>query len=271
MSCLLFAFVGGDKRMMYACDELVSLGYEVCYHGFENYSGEATRCRCVEDAIAQGNVIVLPPGCTTELISRCSENDSKLLIAAGITERQEKETDRKVFNYFDDESLKIMNAVPTAEGALMIAIRETSDTIAFSDVTVVGFGRVGGAVAKLFSAAGAKVTVAVRSKTDEARCHAVGYKSCCISALAESVENCDILINTAPARVIDRKVLQKTGPDALIIDLASRPGGIDFEYANELERRVVWALSLPSTVAPRYSGKLIAQAILRKLETEGVL
>ena len=56
--------------------------------------------------------------------------------------------------------------------------------------------------------------------------------------------------------------------DALILDLASKPGGVDWDAAQALGRRVVWALSLPGKTAPFTAGEIIAKTILHMLETD---
>ena len=47
----------------------------------------------------------------------------------------------------------------------------------------------------------------------------------------------------------------------LIIDLASKPGGVDFDTAAQLGIKVVWALGLPGKIAPITSGEIIADTI----------
>ena len=88
--------------------------------------------------------------------------------------------------------------------------------------------------------------------------------------LAEKIGECDIIFNTVPHCVLDFKALSVTKPNVLIIDLASRPGGVDFETAKELERRVIWALSLPGKVAPYTAGRIIKDTIMNIIEELGV-
>ena len=49
-------------------------------------------------------------------------------------------------------------------------------------------------------------------------------------------------------------------------DLASKPGGVDFDTAGKLGLKVVWALSLPGKIAPVTSGEIIACTILNILK-----
>lgn len=63
------------------------------------------------------------------------------------------------------------------------------------------------------------------------------------------------------ARVLDRARLADLDEGTLVIDLASKPGGVDFEGAAQLGVKVIWALSLPGKVAPVTSGKIIRDTI----------
>ena len=70
--------------------------------------------------------------------------------------------------------------------------------------------------------------------------------------------------------VIDKKCLEKSKKGALFIDTASKPGGIDMNFAEKLGIKALWALSLPGKVAPRTSGKIICATVLTILSEPGV-
>ena len=72
-----------------------------------------------------------------------------------------------------------------------------------------------------------------------------------------------------PARVLGEAELAELRPDCLVIDLASKPGGVDLDAAARLGKRVVWALSLPGKVAPVSAGRAIQQAIYHLLHELG--
>ena len=61
--------------------------------------------------------------------------------------------------------------------------------------------------------------------------------------------------------VLNFRVLSKTKPDVLIIDLASKPGGVDFDSAKQLDVKVIWALALPGKCAPVTAGKIIKNTV----------
>jgi hypothetical protein len=76
----------------------------------------------------------------------------------------------------------------------------------------------------------------------------------------------DIIFNTVPSLILDADMLTKTARNTLIIDLASRPGGVDFEAAHKMGIKVIWALSLPGKVAPDTAGDIIGKTILNILD-----
>ena len=52
----------------------------------------------------------------------------------------------------------------------------------------------------------------------------------------------------------------------MIVDLASKPGGVDFEAARKMGIKVIWALSLPGKVAPDTAGDIIGKTIINILD-----
>lgn len=65
-----------------------------------------------------------------------------------------------LLDYFTREELAVANAVPTAEGAIQIAMEQLPITLHGAQVLVLGFGRIGQATALRLAALGAEVTVA---------------------------------------------------------------------------------------------------------------
>jgi len=93
-----------------------------------------------------------------------------------------------------------------------------------------------------------------------------GCKAVHTSALENIIGEYDLIFNTVPAVILNEKCLNQIKNDALIIDLASKPGGVDFDTAGKLGLKVVWALSLPGKIAPVTSGEIIACTILNILK-----
>ena len=162
------------------------------------------------------------------------------------------------------------SAVPTAEGAIQIAMEELPIVLHRARVLVLGFGRVGKLIAHRFSALGARVSVAARKWSALAWAEAYGYEPERLSGVDAFLCGYDLIINTIPSRVLGREQLMGLRPGCLVIDLASKPGGVDMEAAAELSVPVIWALSLPGKVAPVTSGKIIRDTVYNILsELEG--
>ena len=83
------------------------------------------------------------------------------------------------------------------------------------------------------------------------------------------MENFDVIFNTIPFPIFNRDILSRLDKNTLLIDLASRPGGVDFKAAAELQIKTIWALSLPGRVAPKSAGQIIKNTILNMIK-EGI-
>lgn len=179
-----------------------------------------------------------------------------------------KKADKTLVPLLDRDDVAIYNSIPTAEGAIMMAFEHTDQTIHSARVMVVGFGRVGNTVANKFSALGAKVSVCARSIRDLARITEMGLHAIPLHELSNHTEKCDILINTIPALVVKKEAIRNLPTNAVIIDLASKPGGTDFDFAKKRGIEAILARSLPGIVAPRTAGKILANVIEQILEEE---
>lgn len=175
----------------------------------------------------------------------------------------------ETIDYFEREELNVLNAVPTAEGAVQIAMEETASTIYGQNILITGFGRISKVLIKILSGMGANITVTARKYSDLAWSEIYGCKSVHTSSLHECIDKFDIIFNTVPAVLFDEYMLNMLRKDTLMIDLASKPGGVDFDIAGKLGLKVIWALSLPGKVAPVSSGEIIAGTVLNILKERG--
>lgn len=174
-------------------------------------------------------------------------------------------------DYGNREEFALFNAVPTAEGAVGILLDELPRTLFGAQILVTGYGRIGRILTVLLKSFGAEVTVAARKSADRTRAETDGCRGIPFTALPEEIGRFDAVCNTVPACVLDETLLADLREDALVLDLASRPGGVDREAAQKLGRRVVWALSLPGRTAPVTAGDIIARTVMQVLGERGLV
>lgn len=278
------AVIGGDQRQAVIAATLADEGYEVAlFANSTNKLGEATRATELEGAINGSSAVVLPLPCSADKVTLLTPNFDKTIylssllalldtqvVYGGMTKVLGDLYKGEIVDYFEDESLQILNAIPTAEGAVAIAMDLLPITLHSARCLVVGFGRVAKALTKVLAALGAYVTVMARKQSDFAFCELYGYRTAKFSELDFGNEDYDVIFNTVPEKIFTEHVLSRISSKTVIIDLASRPGGVDFEAASSLGLTVNWALSLPGKVAPVTAGKIIAKSIIGSLKEKGL-
>ncbi len=169
-------------------------------------------------------------------------------------------------DYFVREELAVLNSIPTAEGAIQLAMQETPYTIHGSRCLTLGYGRIGKRLASVVKSLGAESFVYSQRVDELAWARINGHNPVTDSDLLTIINQFRIIFNTIPAKILDHSRLEKTSPDVTIIDLASKPGGIDFAAAETLRRRTVWGLSLPGRFAPATAGGIILDTVINMIE-----
>ncbi|OIJ09954.1 dipicolinic acid synthetase subunit A [Anaerobacillus arseniciselenatis] len=284
------AVIGGDARQLEVIRKLIELDAKISLIGFdqldEGFVG-ASKVQLEDVDFTTVDVIVLPVSGTSnegevETIfsnekivlkaEHLKDTPNKCNVFSGISNQYLKkivqESDRKLVELFERDDVAIYNSVPTMEGTLMMVIQNTDITIHRSNVVVLGFGRVGMSVARAFHALGADVKVAALESELLARIYEMGFEPIELSNLSNEVQETDVCINTIPARVLTANIISKMPTRALIVDLASKPGGTDFRYAEKRGIKALLAPGLPGIVAPKTAGKIIANVLSKLLLEE---
>lgn len=272
--------IGGDKRQLYLADSFIKDGCRVILGGFDTLESVGDiAITDVKSALSYSDMIILPlPSVRTDGSINApfaqgniylTDEDIELIkckpVFASFREKlvraYPKLGDCPVFDYSAREDFAILNAVPTAEGAVECAMCAYEGTISGSKSLVTGFGRIGKVLAKMLKALGSDVTVSARKFDDLAYINALGYRAENTLELKE-LSGYNLIFNTVPALIFDEKLLKNTDRDTLIIDLASVPGGVDFEAARSLKIDAQRALSLPGKCAPKAAAEIIKQTVL---------
>ena len=276
---------GGDLR--YCCTARAFLpSYHVCAAGFTRQYLPDPEITLAEDPetlppcdalvlpmpVSDDGVLVNAPFASRDLPLRsllpCLKPDALVFGGKFDTARDIfEDAGFPVIDYLAAEELAACNAIPTAEGAVQILLEEMPRTVHGSRILVLGFGRIGTRLAYILRALGAEVTVAARQAADRSRAQMLGCDATDFPQIDPG--DFDILCNTVPAKVITAELLSRMREDTLVLDLASKPGGVDLDAAKALNRRVIWALSLPGKTAPVTAGEIIARTVSHLIEERG--
>ena len=284
MKELTILCVGGDMRQAYMSRKL-SESAQIFICGIAECGGNVISLDCLSAMSVKADVLVLPIMQNEGLEIPCTGgkklfcNDvvkhlkNNALVTGGRLSIKQIEffsaLGYDVTDYFKREELVIKNCIPTAEGALQIAMQESGTTIFGSQVLVTGYGRVAKATSNLFKNVGANTMVTARKNSALAEAENNGFKTFYLDELYGLISKFDLIINTIPSMIFDENMLEAVGKDTLLIDLSSKPGGVDFEAAKKLNKRVIHALSLPGKCAPISSGEIIADTIRNILQERG--
>lgn len=283
-----FGIVGGDLRIIKLAQMLAEDGNTVYTYALEKAEELKNKekiiiCDKLSNVITNSNIIIGPIPFSSngkEINVPFGENqvkirelahkiNGKVLIAGSISpEVYEIANDEyvEIIDIMKREELAVLNTIATAEGAIEIAIANTNKIIHWSNILILGFGRIGKVLAKKLSGLSANITCAARKIEDIAWIKAFGYNEADINTLGENLQQYDIIINTVPNMILNKERLQNVKKDCLLIDLASNPGGIDKIAAKEKELKLIWALALPGKVAPITTAEFIKETIYHILK-----
>ena len=284
-----FWVIGGDPRQAALAQALADDGHTVHTYALEN-AGQTALAALAEPDLSgaqSADCVILPlPAADGERINApLSERVLPLsavvdalrpgqLVCAGrvppsLTALAQAKS-LTLVDYFHREELAVANAVPTSEGAIQIAMEELPITLHSARCLVIGGGRLGKVRAGQLRGLGAKVSLAARSWADLAWAQVWGCGVERSDQLAGWLCAYDLIINTVPAPLLGPEELRDLKPGCLVIDLASKPGGVDFQAAAQLGVKAIWALSLPGKAAPVTAALAIKSTVYNILTELGV-
>lgn len=272
------ALLGGDKRQLFCAKALCDKGFNVLLSGFdllESYGG--LKLVDLDTALCGADLFILPvTGVKGDSIP-CYFSDKEIKIDNKLRKalsgkpvimgRSQSLKGVKSYDLLTREDFAVLNAIATAEGAVCVAIKSYEKTLAGSDILVIGYGRIGKILSRKLRALGADVTVSSRKSENLALIKADSNKPVYTSEV-KSLDGFDIVYNTADFQVVNSDLLENSSGDTLIIDLASYPGGVDFERAKKLGFTAFMASGLPGQYSPMTAGENIADTVLTILREE---
>jgi dipicolinate synthase subunit A len=272
---------GGDKRQVYMALEFLQKGYSVyTYRTAEPIDHEnCIKMHTLNELFDKCNLLIGPIPLTRDLVSVASTNASELtapnlanlltkehfLIGGIIPSALAGICKDKGIPYYDlmkNEKITILNAIATAEGSILEAIQSSEQNLHGSNCLVLGYGRCAKILAGKLKGLDAKVTVAARSEEALAYAQAAGLQVVFLSDIKPLLSSYDFIFNTIPSLVLDKSCLELVKWNVTIIDIASAPGGVDYEYAMQKKLKAKLCLGLPGKVAPKTSADILVNEII---------
>ncbi len=282
---------GGDSRQLEVIRRLAGTGAAVYIAGFDQWADTGLerihRVQLTEGIFRECSAVILPAvgiGAAGEVDAPYSSEKLTVttnmmaampaegLVITGSVNAYLREACSqyrlRLAEVYARDDVAILNSIPTAEGAVMLAIQHTEITLHGASVIVLGLGRVGMTLARTLKNLGAAVRVGIREPELHARAIEMGLQPFHVDGLVEEAAGADILFNTVPALMVTASVIANMSSASLIVDLASKPGGTDFHAAEAAGVKAIHALGLPGRVAPRTAGRILGDAIVEILKQE---
>ena len=273
-----FLILGGDSRQLYLNQILIKNGFQTTLH----YSNEDSSFS-MEEAMKNSNVILCPIPFTRDKINLFSDNNmddlgignllnlltpDHILFGGSIpayVKEYARENGIAYFDYMDMEDITVKNTIATAEGAIAEAIRLSPGCLHKSKCLVTGFGRCAKTLALKLKGLDGAVTIAGRKETQLVQASSMGFHARALCDLCPVIGNYEFIFNTIPALIIEKELIQSMNPDVTIIDIASAPGGVDFDSCRQQNIRARLCPGLPGIYAPQSSAEILFEAIVKYL------
>lgn len=287
------AVLGGDARQTWAADTLEVLGHRVLRFGVpQKPTGELPpkNASTLSEALADADVVLgpvpftkcdglltygaAPPIPIPDLLAEL--RPGQRLIAGNFPPEvldHCRVMEVTTYALLDREDFATLNAIPTAEATIAQAIVRSTGNLQQSECVVLGFGRCGRALARKLKGLDANVTVAVRHWHSACAALTAGFQTVDMKMLPLLLPRAQFVFNTIPPApdtppALGEALLKLLSKEALVLDIASAPGGVDYDAARELELRAALLPSLPGKYSPRAAGEAIAQVTQVILQEE---
>lgn len=170
----------------------------------------------------------------------------------------------KYYDLYRSKNFVTNNAKITAEGAIFNAMRSSKITISDSKCMVIGYGNCGKKICSLLEYMKACITVVENNMCT--KCHNAAFYN--DIAEVRSIHSFDFIFNTAPSIVLKQNILEKLNKNVTIIDIASAPGGTDFDYCQKHDITAKLCPGIPGIYAPESAAHIIFNEIVN-LKREG--
>lgn len=276
-----FLILGKEERQKYLFQMLCARGQTVTY--------------CDSWLDGGYDAVMLPPAKTAEYLEQIADKLQAGEYVFGCNfpaELAESKRRQGIFfiDYMKEAGAAYANASATAEGALAEAILSGDEVLCGQKMLVMGYGRCGQVLAQRLKALGGLVTVYEKSQERLEIAKVFGLEAVMAweeeedtyEAGAVTVSNCSLktqgtetgekpggefwgqfayIFNTIPELVLGPARLSHIRHHAVLIDIASSPGGIDYAYCAQNGLNAKLCGGLPAKYAPKSAAELLYSII----------
>ncbi len=272
----IIAVLGGDARQAYAAQTFLRLGWQVRQYRVPIIPGVegGEQFETLQAALEGAQVILGPAPLRDKALTKelCEHIAKEQTLIAGQLPQTLKERcaalGAPTYDLLEREDYTVLNAIATAEGAIAEAITLSGRNLHLSHCLVLGYGRCAKPLAHKLLGLGAHVTVAARRWESACAAIAEGCEVLDFSLLPYHMPRFMYIFNTIPSPVLGESLLQNVTTEAVIVDIASAPGGVDFPLAKQLGLTAKLCPGLPGKYAPCAAGESIAQTTRIILEEQ---
>jgi dipicolinate synthase subunit A len=268
-----YIIIAGDARARFVARRIANNSRHVKVFG-EEAGDKASLLREIKNCdylilpipSLKDDKLIKTASCEEILLSDILKNLKKTAIIFMAMASNDVFGDFKVFDYSLSREFKILNSLPTAEGAINIAMQKSSGTVSKSRALILGFGLCGSAIGQMMQDMHAKVYALDNSAEACALAENMGISIIDEAEFLWTAPGFDFIFNTIPKEVLTPNIINRLDSECVIIDIASVPGivgeipeGINYTHAR----------SIPAKYAPSSSAKFIADAVLAEVKRYG--
>lgn len=262
-----------DMRQVYLAEILTKKGRNVRCLDIRNSETALDQLEKLKSFLVEADMLILPIPVTkipeqkvlNDILNKNLINGTLVLGGCFSKEQVELLNGRDIhfLDFMEDPVVTEENAVATAEGVIAELVEHSPYNIDEAKIIVTGYGCCGKAVASRLKSLGARVTVLARRREVRKTAKQDGFYAADFAFGPEEAMGAAMLVNTVPAPVVTRTIIRELPRDAYILDIASKPGGTDFDCAKEYGIKADLVLGLPGRYAPKESAYILDRAIER--------
>ncbi len=272
-----FVFIGGDLRRHASVQTLQTFGHQAVVFDPQHPDGTTllrnAQCAVLPyPALTSGYIADRETGVSLMPTAVLDQLQPGTVVAGGnmdaLTE-QVKSRDLIPLDYGKYPPLLQENAELTAEAALSLAVTNSPGALYGSSCLVIGFGRIGQALARRLDAAGARLCIAARKQKVQDQIQSAGWESVSTDDLLSALSRVDYVFNTVPATLFSAEATDTFPKGLCLIELASAPGCLDPALAAGRPWQYVTGSGLPGRFSPRAAGRLVAEHLWNMIKEHG--